>query len=336
MLGEHDVQSVLRKVMITRSGAIIIDNMLSCDAHTDGIPLRVVTHAHSDHLIGITHSVRRCRYIIATPLTLDLINVLKGIRIYRKVGINYGVPIKINDSLIMLKRAKHIPGAAQVYYEDPNGITIGYTGDFKIPGTEPLEVDILITEATYGHPMYVRPPPTVIENTLYDLIKRNIRNGPITILGYHGKLQEVMELIRKEFPEIPFIATKRVYEVTKVAIKHGLRISDIWSVESPEGKEIKAYGYYILFDHMLSRRRRGNSMNIYLSGWLFGRPARKINPREYVVAFSDHADFKQLINYIRESRPRIVIIDGTRSSCASIFAHEVTKRLGIRSIVLPR
>ena len=77
-------------------------------------------------------------------------------------------------------------------------------------------------------------------------------------------------------------------------------------------------------------------MSIYLSGWLFGRPVKKINSREYIVAFSDHADFKQLLNYIDESKPKVVIIDGTRSSCASIFAREVTRRLGLHSIVLPR
>ncbi|RLF19342.1 MAG: hypothetical protein DRZ82_06075 [Thermoprotei archaeon] len=329
------LKETLNRVRIMPNGAIVMDNILACDGHSHNAILRVITHAHSDHIIDLSKSVRFCRYVISTPVTFDLITVLKGIKIRRKIGLSYDIPFNINDYIIVLKRARHIPGAAQVFLESPDGITIGYTGDFKLPGTPSLDVDILVTEATYGMPNYVRPPPEIIEQTLFDLVRRSLRVGPVTILGYHGKLQEVMELLRKEFPEVPFLASKRVYLVSQVVRRHGMNIYDIWPLNSLEGREIEAYGHYIFFDHIMSRRQ-GRGIRIYLSGWLFNKPMKKIASREYIVAFSDHADFNQLLEYITSCSPKIVIVDSTRSSCAPIFAKEVRKRLNLTAISLPR
>lgn len=44
------------------------------------------------------------------------------------------------------------------------------------------------------------------------------------MFGYHGKLQEVMQMLRQADVEVPFVMPERVYDVTKVCEKHGMNL----------------------------------------------------------------------------------------------------------------
>jgi putative mRNA 3-end processing factor len=64
-------------------------------------------------------------------------------------------------------------------------------------------------------------------------------------------------------------------------------------------------------------------------------PARETNNNEYTVALSDHSDFDGLMEYVRRSKPKLVITDNYRVGHAETLAKEIHKRLGIPSIALP-
>jgi putative mRNA 3-end processing factor len=72
-----------------------------------------------------------------------------------------------------------------------------------------------------------------------------------------------------------------------------------------------------------------------VSGWEFSFPRRQVAPNEHVVALSDHADFKELLEYVRESKPKLVITDNYRVGGAKALAHEIEKRLAIPAKALP-
>ena len=73
-----------------------------------------------------------------------------------------------------------------------------------------------------------------------------------------------------------------------------------------------------------------------MSGWEFDAPYREIAEEEYVIALSDHSDFDGLIEYVRRSRPKLVITDNFRIGYAETLAREIHKRFGISAMALPK
>jgi hypothetical protein len=74
---------------------------------------------------------------------------------------------------------------------------------------------------------------------------------------------------------------------------------------------------------------------IYLSGWQFDSPVKKVGKDEYNVALSDHSDFEQLIEYVKGSDPSYVITDDFRVGDAKRLAREISKRLGVPARAMP-
>ncbi|MEM3784983.1 MAG: MBL fold metallo-hydrolase, partial [Candidatus Bathyarchaeia archaeon] len=212
---------------ITSKGAILLGENVACDAFDPNRPLRVVTHAHADHMIGLRQSLKFCEKILMTPATKDLIDVMRG-PLFLMGGfvetLDYRKTIQYGEESITFFPADHILGAAQVLVEDAGGKRIVYTGDFRIDKTPVLEADVLVIEATYGSPTCRRFFSKDVQDFLVSLVDRGLRSGPVYIFGFHGKLQEVMQILRDEGVNVPFIVPERVFHVSKVCERHGMHV----------------------------------------------------------------------------------------------------------------
>jgi len=332
------INRLLRKAKITENSAVVFKNFIACDGHDDNAILRIVTHAHHDHIYGLRESIKKTPFIGMTEATYDILTAL-GYEIpeNKTLILNYDKEIKIKDAKISLHKARHIIGAAQVLVIDEEDDRLVYTGDFKLPSTPILEADLLVIEATYGNPNHVRPFKYEVEDLFVDLVKTCLAKGPVHIFGYHGKIQEAMEILRSRGIDAPFVVPRRVYKVTKAAMKHGLRVKEVFYYKSFEAEEIVKTGWYVFFAHLNTARIYGKQSvtNIVLSGWEFSEPLRQINEKTYLVALSDHADFEQLLEYVEKSKPKIVITDASREGSAYILAREIKKKLSIPAIALP-
>jgi len=333
--------------IVSDSKAILIGRSFTIDGFAQRL-VRVVTHAHSDHVLGLKDSIMYSNYIVATPATHELLYTLGYIgganyrRLYefKKIEMNYYEKREFDDETIILLPTTHILGSAQVLI-DTDGYRIGYTSDFKL-GDNTVYIkqpDILVIEATYGHPVYRRRFKHDVPDLLIDLINEGFkRYGRVVIYGYHGKLQEVMRIIREKGVEEPFILTKKIYAITQIAEKYGWRIGNYYLSTSREAKEIICSKQkHIFFDHMVKakyRRIDGSVLNIVLSGHEYNEPVKKIDEYTWLAALSDHADFDELIEYIENSQPRIIVVDGSREGYPHIFAQEL-RRLGWNAVVLP-
>ena len=142
------------KAAVTQRGAVLLGDSVACDAFDEARPLRVVTHAHADHLIGLRQSLRSCDKVLMTAATRDLIGVMNGSLPIDNGSVellDYGESINYDGEQVTLVKADHILGAAQVVVENAEGTRVAYTGDFRVDGTEPLvDCDALVIEATYG------------------------------------------------------------------------------------------------------------------------------------------------------------------------------------------
>jgi len=320
---------------------VLLGKHVACDSSDEFRPLRVVTHAHHDHWVGLQQSLRKCQAVIMTPATRDLLTVILGSLSPTKRNVqalNYGETFTHRDERLTLHPADHILGAAQVLVEDEEGTRIVYTGDFRMSNTPILEADVLVLEATYGNPFQVRPFQKIVKNALVSLVESSLKNGPVYVFGYHGKLQEVMQILHANRIEAPFIAPERVFQISKVCEGYGMQLGRVLPANQDEANEILERNEpYVAFYHMNSRRHVDKeAFRICVSGWEFSGPRRQIGPNEHVIALSDHSDFKELLQYVRESKPRMVITDNYRVGDAKVLAREIEKRLGIPAKAMPQ
>jgi len=330
---------MILKASVTKNGAVLLGKHAACDSNDLHRPIRVITHAHYDHLGGLQQSLRRCKAVVMTPATRDMLAVLRGQNSLNGNihAMNYGETLRYDGEGVTLHQADHILGAAQVLVEDRDGARIAYTGDFRMSKTIPIEADILVLEATYGSPFQVRPFRNIVENALVSLVQSALKNGPLYIFGYHGKLQEIMQVLHENDVEAPFILPEKVFLTAKVCERYGMRLGKVLSADEDEAQEItKRNEPHVAFYHMNSKRYVGtDALRICVSGWEFSGPRRQIAPNEHIVALSDHADFKELLQYVSESKPKLVITDNYRVGDAIVLAREIEKRLGIPAKALP-
>ena len=326
---------MLSKATVTRKGAVLLGKHVACDAFDEAKPLRVVTHAHSDHMLGLRQSLKQCEAVVMTPATKDLIDVMRGPSFLMNGNVktlDYGEALTYEDERLTLHYADHILGSAQVLVEDAEGTRILYTSDFKISKTPVVEADILVLESTYGNSFRVRPFGMMAEGILVSLVEQGLKRGPVYVFGYHGKLQEIMQILYEAKVKAPFIVPERVYHVSKVCERHGMRFGSSLLLSSGEKAEsmLNQREPCVAFYHMRSRGNVGNeALCIYASGWQFVRPCQKIGEGEYRVALSGHSDFNGLLHYVEKCRPKMVITDNHRSGDASALAREIERRLNI-------
>jgi putative mRNA 3-end processing factor len=329
------------RALVTKSGAVLLGDSVACDAFDASRPLRVVTHAHADHLGGLRSSLRHCEKVLMTKATRDLAETLNESLKLKDAAtvktLEYGKVIKYKEEKISLIKADHILGAAQVLVEDAGGIRIVWTGDFRLDGTPVVDCDVLVVEATYGSPSCRRNFDVDVRELLVSMIEKRLRGGAVYVFGYHGKLQEVMQILRDADVAVPFVMPERVYEVTKVCENHGMRLGCLSLSTGNEGHELLDGNLpCVAFYHMNSRQHVGlRNARICVSGWEFHSPCRQIGDREHLVALSDHSDFDGLIEYVKRSKAKQVITDNYRSN-GDMLAKEISKRLGVSAVAMPR
>jgi len=329
------------KTTVTQRGAVLLGNYVACDAFDEFKPLRVVTHAHADHMIGLQKSLKKCEKVLMTKGTKDLIDAMQGplsLMGGRVEPLGYNENVQCKEERITLFKADHILGAAQVLIEDAEGNRLVYTGDFRIDETPILDADELVVEATYGSPSCQRSFNVDPHELLVSLIDESLKQGTVYVFGFHGKLQEVMQILHNAKVNTPFVMPEKVFHVSKACENHGMRLGRLMLSTEKEAKEmLEKNAPCVAFYHINSKKTTGiNKLRIYVSGWEFGAPCRQIADKEYIIALSDHSDFNGLIEYVKRSKPKQVITDNFRISHAETLAAEIRKRLGIPAVALPR
>jgi len=61
----------------------------------------------------------------------------------------------------------------------------------------------------------------------------------------------------------------------------------------------------------------------------------QVRENVYNVAFSDHASFWEIVEYVKDARPKEVIVDGSRGFDPAFTAKYLSKVLGIPARVEP-
>jgi len=327
-------KDVRKKGRVTESGAVLLGKNFVADAHDDR-PVRIVTHVHSDHLKGLNKSLKNCEHVVMTPESLEMLKILYSDRysdLENVEEVSYGENFEYDGEVLNLHEAKHILGASQALVETKDGVKVLFTGDFKRPGTSGCSCDLMITEATYGEPYQVRPFRSDIGDIFARFVEERLENGSVNILGYHGKLQESLEILREKGIDNPAFMPERIFETAQVYESAGRDLGDFYLLDrlgdGIDGVPIK------LFHANSGRDFDVDSIRVRLSGWEFIEPIKRAGD-VYSVALSDHSDFHSLIDHVRDCDPDFVITDGSRSNGADRLASEITDRTSVPAKEMP-
>jgi Cft2 family RNA processing exonuclease len=329
-------------INISSTGAKVLNNLVTCDGFYCDSRYRVQSHAHSDHTKKFASSLSQ--NIVATTPTLEILSTQQSIPglIERPYVFSLGANdlIKFEDCKIIFKDAMHMIGSVQVAVEFSDGNSIGYSGDFSAEAiNNPINVDYLLVDSTYGHPDAVRKfSQEEAKQALIDLVGNNFIKYPIYLKADMGTLQKALSILNNEFQFLPILMNKKDKEVFDIYNKNGYSFDNI-HIDNPFKKEIidiRDENKYIMFYN--NKRDLPSDTSDHISIWIKCLYHRNSGPltvhgdNSYTVAISDHADFNDTIDYIRNVKPKFVYTDPTTNKkYANNLSNEIKKLLGIKS-----
>ncbi|MCX6801233.1 MAG: MBL fold metallo-hydrolase [Candidatus Diapherotrites archaeon] len=293
-----------------------------------------LSHAHADHTNFLKKST-----IHSTPETAEIAmkrfeGRANGIRFEK---ISFGEKKKFDGFELELFPSGHVLGSAQAkIFDTESGNETAITSDFRLKdsllfkGAKPLHCDTLIIETTFGRPEYIFPKEEEVVSKMIKWISENSEKGLVVLAGYSlGKAQELTK-ISNEAGIVP-IVHESIFEVNKIYEKFGVKLGE----SLPLNHNLKESSVLIVPPSLVNKYLfstleyfdKRKIFSAIATGWPdFG------GQYDRVFCLSDHADFNDLISYVKQANPRLVLTD---HGFSEEFARKLNK-LGFNAKPLSR
>lgn len=267
----------------------------------------VVTHAHGDHArrgSGRYLCTRAGEAILRYRLS-------DGAAIQ---SLPYNEPLQIGDVTLSFHPAGHIRGSAQVRLESDGRVWV-VTGDFKRapdPTCKPFELvsgDVLITECTFGLPIYRWPSPEAVFDEINDWWRQNQERGYTSVLfGYSlGKAQRLLAGVD---PSIgPIYTHGAVEKMTEVYRKGGVALPPTTYVSDEHAPSDWSDALVVAPSSAGGSRwiQRFDPVSTgFASGWMRIRGNKRRRSLDRGFVLSDHADWPALNAVVEAVAPETV------------------------------
>lgn len=269
--------------------------------------LAIVTHGHADHARS-GHG-----RVIATPETLAIMEARYGPT--QGWPLAYGETIDIGGIRVTLHPAGHVLGSAQVLLERA-GERVIVTGDFKrapdptcLPFI-PIGCDVLITEATFGLPVFRHPPASGEIRKVLDRLEENPERSVLVGAYALGKAQRIICHLREAAYEKPVFIHGAVEKLCTLYQELGVDLGPLRSATEVSSDEMKGHVVVAPPSALRDRwaRRLPDPVLAMASGWLQVRQRVRQHNLDLPLVISDHADWEELTQTIREVAPTEVWI----------------------------
>jgi putative mRNA 3-end processing factor len=316
------------------SGTVVLGDRISCDGFHRDYKARVQTHVHVDHMDSFETSKGSQDIFMSEPTRHLLVCEFNADLPYREnvYALEMGKPQFVDDDKLMLLHSGHMLGSVQVAVELPGGMRLGYSGDFRWPLEEVIEVDALVVDSTYGSPEKKRDySQQEAEERFLSLVLGRIMRGPVYVKAHRGTIQRALQILAGQV-SCPLLGSARLCDEVDVYRAHGYAIDKVSLVTSDEGRAHLRFGKFIRFygtgDEFPVQITKGSAVT--LSAYMARRddPVMEYSECSFGVALSNHADFDGTLAYIKATKAKYVVTDNTRGHGAEL-AQEVTRRLGI-------
>ena len=260
--------------------------------------LGFISHAHADHAV-------KHEQILATPQTVRLFEHRYGRAKFHTL--EYNRPKKIRGAKVQLFPSGHVLGAAQILIEI-GGVRIVYTGDFKLRRSLTAEkaqvkrCDILIMESTFGRPHYLFPKPKDLHARMVEFVEqaKSNREVPIFLAYSLGKAQEAMKILSNRGYKLS--VHEAIFRIAKIYEEFGVRFKNYKLLEDGDHSD-----RVLILPPQAKRSRTLERIRpkrvAFLSGWAMDGGRRHYSQADEAIPLSDHADFSELIEYVKRAKP---------------------------------
>ena len=263
----------------------------------------VITHGHSDHARpGHGH-------VLALPQTVEVMALrlgAEGASSYQAV--KAGEVLNLNGVVVRLVPAGHILGSAQVVLEW-QGCRAVVSGDYKRAADptcapfEPVPCDLFITEATFALPVFRHEPAAKETERLLGSMSANPdRTHLLGVYGL-GKCQRMIVLARAAGYDRPIYLHGALAAMCRLYERLGVALGETATVLDADAKALR--GALVLCPPSAIgerwSRRFDDPVTCFASGWMRVRARARQRGVELPLVVSDHADWPELLDTIRET-----------------------------------
>ncbi len=316
MIRPQDLLRETERGLRCEPGGFFIDPMRPADR-------AVVTHGHADHARA-GHAK-----VAATPQTLAIMASRYGEGFCEsRQAMAYGETVRMGEVDVSFHPAGHVLGSAQARLEW-KGLVITVSGDYKRrrdPTCARFEVvpsHVYVTEATFGLPVFRHPDDAGEIAKLLGSVKRFPERAHLVGAYALGKAQRIICLLREAGYHEPIYihgALKQLcalYEDQGVALG-GLRDA---TLKDAVGARTDFAGKIIIGPPSSFQtswaRRFPDPVIAFASGWMRVKARARQRGVELPLILSDHADWDELTDTVRESaREEVWITHGREDALA--------------------
>lgn len=282
----------------------------------------LITHAHADHARAGSQ-----RYHTAMP----------GVGLLKKrlgtdqiSGHPYGEVIHFGEIAVSFHPAGHVLGSSQVRLTDGQQTWV-ISGDYKRAEDptcavfEPVECDVLITEATFALPIYRWPAVDVVMAELFRWWDRHVQaqRTPVLLCYSLGKAQRIMAEILQRSDRSVWVHSA-IASLNPCYADQGIRLCP-WRPlsEAPKGPLRDLVIAPPQAQDAALIKRHGPVELAMASGWMQIRGVRRRAAISQGFVISDHADWPGLIQTIRQSKAARVYATHGETRILSRYLNEV-------------
>lgn len=263
----------------------------------------VITHAHSDH------ARYGSSFYLSTPSSERILRERLGRNINLQT-LPFGQRLRMGEVALSFHPAAHVLGSAQIRLDHRGHITV-VTGDYKTQpddsceAFEPLRAHTLVTECTFGLPVFRWPSSTAIRQEILDWWQENQNQGVTSVLFVYalGKAQRVLSLLQSASQG--FIGVHgSIAKLNEHYLTEGISLAKNQYLTRDFVPEAKGSGLVLAPGSTRGtpwlRKLAPFSLG-FASGWMQVRGNRRRRAVDRGFILSDHVDWPALTGYIKES-----------------------------------
>jgi putative mRNA 3-end processing factor len=277
---------------------------------TRPVPRALITHGHSDHARS-GHGA-----VLATAETLKIMAERYGAGFAGTTeATTPGETRSIGGITVTFHPAGHVLGSAQIAVEK-GGMRIVASGDYKrrrdptCTPFEPIACDVFITEATFALPVFRHPDDRAEIRKLL----RSVAQFPdrTHLVGAYalGKAQRVITLIREAGYSDPIYIHGALQKLCDLYRSEGIDLGALEPATLDKGKRHDFAGKIVIGPPSAFAdrwaRRFADPVSCFASGWMRIRQRAKQGGVELPLVISDHCDWDEICDTIREISPQEV------------------------------
>lgn len=269
----------------------------------------VITHGHADHARAGHQRV------LATPETLAIMASRYGDDFCAaRQAAGYGERVRIGEVNVSLHPAGHVLGSAQALLEW-KGLRIAVSGDYKRrrdPTCAPFEVvpaHVYVTEATFGLPVFRHPDDGGEIRKLLESVARFPDRAHLVGAYALGKAQRVIRLLREAGYDETIFIHGALKQLCDLYAAHGIDLGRLENATlQDKAKSRRDFAGRIIIGPPASfqtswARRFPDPVIAFASGWMGVRARARQRGVELPLVLSDHSDWDELTQTVRDVNP---------------------------------